>query len=384
MASWIYIFSKFTPEALLFEALVICLLCSCYAAFWVLKKRKYGVLGKDVPNYAVKSYLTQLILDAEQMRIQLFGLLAGSGFDPNLMANLRGAVGATAGTGASPLLSALGVSGGTAASAAALAADPELGAKLAAIESKMVEQAKAIETITVEKVRIEKELIEARAGKGGGGGGEGGSNDAKLAEKIKALEAKLSEYSVIEDDLANLKRLQQENVQLKAQLGGKAVPLSEVAAAAGEVSAPPAEAAAAADSSGDLLGETQTEAPPAVAAAEAEAAAPSLEEAAAAEAVAATDAAISEAATAEPIAASTGDAGFEGLVDQVEQSLVEPNPPATPAAAEPAAGASVADTAAGATGAVTEAAAAVPSGMTPTPEKTDADLVAEFEKMLNS
>ena len=211
MASWIHVFSKFTHEALLFEALIICLICAGYSAFWVLNKRRYGVLGKDVPNYAVKSYLTQLILDAEQMRIQLFGLLAGNGVDPNVMNLLR--------SGA-PVSAVAGVSL-QAISAAALAADPELGAKLSAIEAKMIEQARAMDTIVVEKTRVEKELIELKA-KGGGSGPSGPAVDPALADKLKALEAKLAEYSVIEDDFANLKRLQQENAQLKAQLGGKA------------------------------------------------------------------------------------------------------------------------------------------------------------------
>lgn len=410
MASWIYVFSKFTPEALLFEALIICLLCASYAAFWVLRKRKYGVLGPDTPAYAVKSYLSQLILDAEQMRIQLFGLLSGAGIDPNAIAALRAAsAGATAGT--SPLLANLSAAATAQISAAALAADPALGPKLAALEAKMAEQAKALETINGEKTRVEKELVEIRSGKGGTPGAPAAAVDDKLAEKVKMLEAKLAEYSVIEDDLANLKRLQQENSQLKAQLGGKAAPIAEVAAAAaGKAAAPgakaPATAAAASLTEVTQAAEAPSAGEPALTETPAEASGQAAAEVAAAGAVAATDAAIAEAAAAgggapaagtvtepaaadpatiteapgeAPIASPTGDAGFEGLVDQVEQSLT-----ATPPAAEPAAGASVTDAAAQEAANPAAAAAANRGAASAPSEKSDADLVAEFEKMLNS
>lgn len=349
MASWVHVFSKFTYEALLFEALFICLLCAGYAAFWVLRKRRYGVLGKEHPNYAVKSYLSQLILDAEEMRIQLFGILAGTGVDPHLMAQLRSGQPGFAGMMSAASGASLAISN------AALAADPALAAKLSAIEAKMSEQARAMETIVTEKTRIEKELTELRSGKGRA---PAVTNvpDPALLEKLKALEAKLAEYSVIEDDLANLKRLQQENAALKAQLGGKA----------------PATAAAAPAVAAVAVATTPVAPAPVAEAVETPATAAVEETAAAAEAVAATDASLAEVAAApaalestppEPIAAPTADAGFEGLVDHVEQTLVEP-----------AAGAAAVD----------PVAAAPATGTPALAEKTDADLVAEFEKMLNS
>lgn len=372
MTSWIYLFSKFTQEALLFEALFIAFLCASYAAFWVLRKRKYGVLGPDTPAYAVKSYLNQLIGDAEVMRVQLFGLLAGTGIDPAAMAALRASSGAGAVTGASTGATATAPSGPLPTiSAAALAADPELATKLQAFESKMAEQAKAIETITVEKVRTESELIQLKANKGAGDPAAPAA-DPKLAEKIKALEAKLAEYSVIEDDLANLKRLQQENTQLKAQLSGQPAGAAAPVAAAPAVAEPIAPSQPTAAVSEAPLAAAETAAPVSVEEVGAAAAAVAATEAAIAEAAAAPAAV--EASAAEPIAAPTADPAFEGLVDQVEQSLAPP-------AAEPPAGASVADPSAPA--AESPLAAASAAATAPT-EKSDADLVAEFEKMLNS
>src|SRR5689334_2552322 len=74
--SWLYLFSEFTPEALLFEALIIFLLCAIYAAFWILRKRRFGVVETQLPAGPVKEYLNELIFNAEQLRAQLFGLLA--------------------------------------------------------------------------------------------------------------------------------------------------------------------------------------------------------------------------------------------------------------------------------------------------------------------
>src|SRR5690348_11974863 len=78
MTSWVYLLSQFTPEALLFEALLIFLLGCGYATFWILKKRRFGMGDSDLPSGPVKVYLNELIGNAEQLRAQLFGLLSSS------------------------------------------------------------------------------------------------------------------------------------------------------------------------------------------------------------------------------------------------------------------------------------------------------------------
>src|SRR5436309_104433 len=80
MSAWIYLFSKFTSEALLLETLFISLLVAGYAAFWILRKRRFGAIrAADVPAPLVKAYLSELIGDAKVLRTQLFGLLGGDG-----------------------------------------------------------------------------------------------------------------------------------------------------------------------------------------------------------------------------------------------------------------------------------------------------------------
>ncbi len=351
MTSWIYIFSKFTPEALLFEALLICVLVSSYAAFWVVRKRRFGAVENEVPASVVKVYLNELIGEAEDMRAQLFGLLSGG----------------------SPRVRNAESSGPS------FAVSGDAAEKLAALERKMSDQAAAMEKILSEKAKLEKELSDARAGGASAGGAPAGNDDLqKLLEKCQGLEARLAEYSVIEDDLANLKRLQQENAQLKSQLGGGAAATPTPSPAPAPAAAPVPTPAAAAAPAPTAAVPSEPVAPPAAAApapaaepAPAPAADPAATAAAAAIAAAADAAApsstsMSQDAIQAALDAAAGNpaAAFEGLVDEVEKSLQPGTPPAGATAAP--------------------AAAAAPAAPETKPEKTDEDLIAEFEKMLNS
>jgi hypothetical protein len=347
MASWVYVFSRFTPEALLIEAVVILALICGYAAFWVLRKRRFGSVGQEVPSTVVKTYLNELITEAELIRAQLFGLLTNSGS--------AGAAQLSAGAG--PTLAMLSGAGGV--SAGSLGSnDPELIKKFSSLELKVLEQARSMEAMLAEKAKLEKDLNDARATSGGGGGAGGDPAAlAKLNEKIKLLESRLAEYSVIEDDLANLKRLQQENAQLKAALSQQ-VGTGAAAAATAATAAPIAATAAATAATAAPIAATAAEAvaqpEPAVADPVA-AAAPPAPEAAPAAADPLAEMLAAAATPPEAAAAPTPEANFEGLVNQVEQSLQPALAEAAPAPAAPPAGG----------------------------EKSDADLVAEFEKMLN-
>jgi hypothetical protein len=344
MSSWVYLFSKFTPEALFFEALLICFLCAGYAAFWILHKRKLGTLENGIPANVIKNYLNVLIGDAESLRSQLFGLLSASGVPSGEIRKLGLGDYPAAPVGVSAPTPVAGTAGTSAIG------DEAMLQKVAALEAKMAEQARAMETIVAEKSKIEVELQSARTAGATATPGDGGAELKKAQDKIKLLEGRLAEYSVIEDDLANLKRLQQENTQLRAALDGQ----KGAGSAEGAVSqpAPPAQAAPVAE--------------------EAPMAAASEEPAASVEDPLAS------------VAGATADASFEGLVDQVEQSIQ-----AAPAAApQPAAEAAPAPTPSPAAAAPAPTQTPVEASTTaPAPakvEQSDADLVAEFEKMLNS
>lgn len=329
MESLIYFFSKFTSEFLLFEAFFIFLAIAVYSAFWFLRKRKFGSLDQAVPSSLVKQYLTGLIEEAHLIRTQLFGLLnqsqGGAALESNVQQMLTQFQAKAEGAHAA-------ISSGAAAPApGASSSDPEIAAKLAALEAKLAEQTTAMNSVVTEKERIAQELAALKL-KGTSPGDAGAGVDVSgLKSQIKSLEERLAEYSVIEDDLANLKRLQQENAQLKAALGG----------ATATTPAPGATAAQA------LTG--------------AIAAAPS----------------------------------FEGLVDQVEQSLQQAAPAQTaaealaaeaapaPVAAEPAPEAAPVATTPAPAAPVAGAADSTNAAPADTLTKNDEDLLSEFEKMLN-
>jgi chaperonin cofactor prefoldin len=347
---WVSIFSRFTSEALLFEALAIFTLSAVYTAFWLLRKRKYGVAHQEVPAGVVKYYLNELIVDAEQIRAQLFGLLAGQGIAPTPLA------GVTLGTSTQPGIAAQ----------PSVQGNPAATQSLGILESKIAEQAKQIEMFIAEKAKVEKELTEVKAAQTAGAASGG---DAvvltKLQEKIGQLEGKLGEYSVIEDDLANLKRLQQENAALKAQLAGKAASPTPAATTTAPTPAPTPAAATVTDLASEAAA-VEAETAASLAAMEA-----ALETSTPAEGAVTTPALETPAPppaqavkTTPPETATTGaaSADFEGLVDQVEASLAQPAEASIP---------------------TTASAPSTTATAPATIEKTDADLVAEFEKMLN-
>ncbi len=322
MDSWVYLFSKFTPEALLIEGFFLSSLVAVYAAYWILKKRKIGAAGNVIPAGLMKGYLNELIGEAEGLRSQLFGLLRTAGEQPSsdFLAKLQMGAHGSAHAGAGNNLPTVN-------------ADPALQQKILLLETQMVEQAKAMQDLETEKQKLSEELVISQTTKVDGGGGDGAGN-ADLQAKIDALEARLAEYSIIEDDLANLKRLQQENAKLKAQLEGMS---SAQPTAAPVAAAAPAAVAApnpVADPVADLIAELSPETPAA-------------------------------AATPEPAAPSTQDAAAEQAF--LEQLMAE----ASGATATPPAAAAA-------------AAEALPAAPPPATSDADQDLLAEFEKMLNS
>lgn len=100
-----------------------------------------------------------------------------------------------------------------------VAADPNMVADLQNLKNAVAEK-----TAEIEKLK-------AAASASGAG-------DSGLADKIKDLEAKLAEYQILEDDIADLTRYKKENEELKAKLTGEAPVASEAPAAAAAAPTP--------------------------------------------------------------------------------------------------------------------------------------------------
>lgn len=340
MSSWVYVLSKFTNELLVFELAAIFSLLAAYLGFWVLRKRKLGTIDEAVPSGMVKLYLNELIQQAQVLRTQLFGLLGHTEIPGE---TLRFAV-QPHHPGDGPLLASASAQIGAQA-----ANDPELQKKLALLEMKLLEQTSAVDLLETEKKRIADELAAMKNAAKAGATSGGGADVQDFKKKIQELEDKLAEYSVIEDDLANLKRLQQENAQLRSALQGAGVSIPDAAAA-------PATGAAVAAAAGVATA--------AVESAPAQQKQPSPEET-----QPAPEAAQEPAASPEPKPAATQEPAFEGLAENVAASLPNTDPTKT-GSPEPA----------------------MPQSTTPEPtaaasppkeNKSDEDLLSEFEKMLN-
>jgi hypothetical protein len=232
MSSFIYFYSKFTEEFLLLGGAAIFTLLAAYCYHWVIKRRRLGAARSQVPSGVVKAYLNQLIQEAQFVRTQLFGLVGGE-VDPSKIQNLflkpqfePGAV-----PGAS--LSGSETSAAFQAMPQATGSVPtDLLERLKALESQLAQKESLVVNINVEKTKLLEEIENLKQNqKALQNSSAMSAGQDELLKKIKNLEERLEEYSLFEDDLANLKRLQQENTALKKRLEETGAPSSTVIAA---------------------------------------------------------------------------------------------------------------------------------------------------------
>jgi|GEM_PF-736565 len=229
MASFIYFYSKFTEEFLLLSAAAMFALLSVYCYHWVIKKRRLGAARNQVPAGMVKAYLNQLIQEAQFVRTQLFGLIA-NGETPENMAAFQSLLlkGQAPSSDFSSASFSTDSSAGTASSGAAIPSD--LLERLKALEAQLSEKESMVVNINVEKTKLLEEIDQMKQNEQAMQNAASSSNTDDLVKKIKSLEERLEEYSLFEDDLANLKRLQQENTQLKKRLEESGVAATSVVA----------------------------------------------------------------------------------------------------------------------------------------------------------
>ncbi len=385
MSSFIYFYSKFTEEFLLLTAAGIFGLLGIYCYHYVLKRRLLGAARNQLPAGVVKVYLNQLINEAQTVRSNLFGLLAGAE-NVQLPANFK------------PMAQNYAPAPGAAPAGEGAAIPTQLLERLSALETQLTDKESMVININVEKTRLQEEIENLKKNQKAMAAAPTSDNQNELLGKIKNLEQRLEEYSMFEDDLANLKRLQQENAQLKKRLeegGGAAAPAPAPKLQSVEAPAP-----------------TPAPAPAPVAAAPAPAPSAPAEgglslDQDAIDRLLGGEAAVPPTQTAQPAPAapapvSTAESNatlldqFEKLIDEVDTSLDKKPAPAVTAAPAPAPTPAPAPVAA----APTPAPAPAPVAAAPTPapapaaaaapvadslsSKTDEELLKEFENLLNS
>lgn len=230
------ILTNFTDETITIFGLLSLSISLILVTYWLYNRKKFRELRHEIPAHVVKNYLDSIIQNSTALKSSLF---RGGGLD--------------IGTG---IPSVVPVSDLPASQSI------EVGSLSEEINSKNAEIASLKQNLN-DKVKqiadLEKQL--SQSGKEGANEamlrGENSNLQAKvreLEEQLKSagandkvqsqlnvitnerneLRERLKEYEIIEEDLANLKRLQQENEQLKAEIaqlkkGGSAVPQAALA-----------------------------------------------------------------------------------------------------------------------------------------------------------
>ncbi len=262
------ILTKFTEEAINISILVLLITMCALVATWLYYRKKFRELKHEIPASIVKDYLDAIIQNSTSLKSQLFrggGLEVGEGVPSVMPLNrLPG--------------SAIGISG-SGEDVAQKNAEISMLRNMVTekermrqeLEEKLLQMQELLDgNSSAEEVQILKEEIEtlrseleAAHRKSPSSSSSNGKADAETLKQLQIvtkerdeLKERLMEYEIIEEDLANLKRLQQENEQLKKSLaalqGGSAAP----AAVATAVAAAPVIEEAVAEEAPE---ETQTE-----------------------------------------------------------------------------------------------------------------------------
>lgn len=349
------ILTKFSDEVIAAQLALLCFV-SCVALYWLVVRKKKKESAEWVPAAVVRAYLDKVRADEQEVRFKLFGeapVAAGSH---------------------APLAAALSTVT-TVTDPALLKEVDALRAQLSASDQRSMEFDRVMNALKTEKAALEEKLKAAAAGAPVAAG-----PSPEALKELDDLKARLQEYEVIEDDLANLKKFQKENEQLRQKVetyekgGSTAAPAAPAAVEAAPVAAAaPAAVIPAAPAAPEVKtvvsGGDKPAAPTMTLVSGGTSTAP------APEASPAPAAPVAEAAPAAvaPVAAASAAPAAEANTN-VLQAVT---PEAAPAAAAPAADASAAG-AAPAGGAPAEAA----------PEKSakqkEEELLSEFEKMLAS
>ena len=211
---------KFGPEVLVIQSGFLVIIATLFLWLWFSNRRKYHNLKHAIPANVVKNYLDSIIQNSTALKSSLF---RGGGVDlgniPSVMPLQHLGGGdhvALSGAPSTALLEELNQKKAMIASLEA-----QLQASQNAAREWENKYNKAMQDLQVALERI-KELEALLAQMKGGQGDEALKSElAMVTRERDEIRDRLKEFEIISDDLANLKRLQQENEQLKRSLAAK-------------------------------------------------------------------------------------------------------------------------------------------------------------------
>ncbi len=224
---------------------ILLLILSFIIIYWFYTRKKMQELKHQIPATVLKNYLDSVIQNSNALKSSLFrggGLEAGEGIPSVVPAGSlpAGNVGVSSEELAQKNAEIASLNG-------------QIGNKntqikelerLLAEGGGSADGAEEIAKLTGEVASLKAQLDAARNDLADAGSSEGDGEAVAALEAEKAeLQNRLKEYEIIEEDLANLRRLQQENEQLKEtinqlQAGGAPAPEATPAPVAEEAPAP--------------------------------------------------------------------------------------------------------------------------------------------------
>lgn len=237
---------KYTNPILFIQVGLLIIICAIFLWLWFYNRKKYNQFKHQIPASVVKAYLDSIIQNSTALKSSLF---RGAGLDVD-------------GEGIPSVFPVDQLTQAPSSGAAGVGANSDdlnaLRAQIAQLQAQLAEKNNTITELEKNKTELEgmvkakQERIEelekllAEAQANGGGEGADAQVVSDLTKERDQLKETLQQYEVIEDDLANLKRLQQENEQLRKALeeaGGSAAPAPAAEPAEQEAAAPAEEEA---------------------------------------------------------------------------------------------------------------------------------------------
>ncbi len=256
--------TKFTDEAITITSLVLLFVLAVLIVYWLYNRRKFRKLTHQIPASVVKNYLDSIIQNSSSLKSSLFrggGIEMGEGIPSVMPLKDLPASGVSVGSGDSESLNQkvaeVNSLKGMLSDKDRVISELEkrLESGLDGDASEQIDIYKKELTGLKEKLQLKDDEIAAARSAASEGGGDTSDLEARLAALSKErdeMRERLAEYEIIEEDLANLKRLQQENEQLKKELealrGGE-----KPAAAAKEEPEPEPEAAKEIDVADEII-----------------------------------------------------------------------------------------------------------------------------------
>lgn len=212
---------KFGPELLVIQFGFLVILSTLFLWLWFSNRRKYHNLKHAIPANVVKSYLDSIIQNSTALKSSLF---RGGGLEVNGVPSVMPLAGLMGGD-------SMGLNG--APSTALLEDINQKKALIASLESQLSSAQNSNKELEIKLATLQtsltfaenkiKELEALLAQLRATGGGDAGlkSELAMVTKERDEIRDRLKEFEIISDDLANLKRLQQENEQLKKSLAAQ-------------------------------------------------------------------------------------------------------------------------------------------------------------------